>query len=54
VKSFGGPQQAADSLIDATAKFDVAALIQILGPGGGSVVSAVNSRTTESEPQITT
>ena len=38
VKSFASPQQAADSLIDAAEKFDVAALIQIFGPGGESVV----------------
>jgi hypothetical protein len=38
VKSFASAQQAADSLIDAAAKFDVAALIQMFGPGGDSVV----------------
>jgi Protein of unknown function (DUF2950) len=38
VKSFGSPQQAADSLIDAAEKFDVAALIEIFGPGGDDIV----------------
>ena len=37
-KSFASPQQAADSLIDAADKFDVAALIGIFGPGGEDVV----------------
>jgi len=38
VKSFGSPQQAVDSLINAAEKFDVAALIQIFGPGGEDIV----------------
>jgi hypothetical protein len=38
VKSFASPQQAADSLVDAAEKFDVAALTQIFGPGGDDIV----------------
>jgi hypothetical protein len=38
VKSFASPQQAVDSLIDAAEKFDVAALIQIFGPGSDTIV----------------
>ena len=38
VKSFGSPQQATDFLIDAAEKFDVAALIEIFGPGGDDIV----------------
>jgi hypothetical protein len=38
VKSFPSAQQAADSLIDAADKFDVAALSQIFGPNGDDIV----------------
>jgi len=38
VKSFASPQQAADSLIDAAGKFDVATLGQIFGPDGNDIV----------------
>ena len=38
VKSFASPQQAADSLIDAASKFDIAALIETFGPGGEDIV----------------
>jgi hypothetical protein len=38
VKSFSSAQQAADSLIDAADKFDVAALSQIFGPNGDDIV----------------
>jgi Protein of unknown function (DUF2950) len=38
VKAFESPQQAADSLIAAAEKFDVAALVQMFGPGGENVV----------------
>jgi hypothetical protein len=38
VKTFPSPQQAADSLIDAADKFDVAALSQIFGPNGDDIV----------------
>jgi hypothetical protein len=37
-RSFATPQQAADSLVEAADKFDVAALTQIFGPGGGDVI----------------
>lgn len=37
-KLFDTPQQAADSLINAAEKFDVAALKEIFGPGGDEVV----------------
>jgi len=37
-RSFGTPQQAADALVDAADKFDVAALVQIFGPGGEDIV----------------
>jgi hypothetical protein len=37
-KSFSSAQQAADSLIDAADKFDVAALTQIFGPNGDDIV----------------
>lgn len=37
-RSFDTPQQAADVLIDAAAKFDVAALAQIFGPDGEDIV----------------
>src|SRR5215472_2541469 len=36
--TFDSPQQAANALIDAAEKFDVAALSQIFGPGGEAVV----------------
>jgi hypothetical protein len=36
--AFDTPQQAADALVDAADKFDVAALSRMFGPGGGSVV----------------
>jgi hypothetical protein len=36
--TFDSPQQAADALIDAADKFDVAALSHIFGPGGEAVV----------------
>ena len=35
---FDTPQQAADTLVDAAEKFDVAALTQIFGPGGDDIV----------------
>jgi hypothetical protein len=38
VKSFKTPEQAADSLIEAAEKFDVAALIEMFGPGGDDIV----------------
>jgi hypothetical protein len=38
IRSFASPQQAADSLVDAAEKFDVAALTQIFGPGGDDIV----------------
>jgi Protein of unknown function (DUF2950) len=38
VKSFESPQKAAESLIDAANRFDVAALSQIFGPGGEDIV----------------
>lgn len=37
-KLFNTPQQAADALVDAAAKFDESALVQIFGPGGDDVV----------------
>ena len=37
-KTFDSPQQAADALVDAAEKFDVAALTQIFGPGGEDIV----------------
>jgi hypothetical protein len=37
-KRFDTPQQAADMLIEAADKFDVAALAQIFGPGGDDIV----------------
>jgi hypothetical protein len=37
-KGFNSPQQAADALISAADKFDVAALMQIFGPGGDDIV----------------
>ena len=37
-RTFETPQQAADTLIDAAAKFDQAALTQIFGPGGEDIV----------------
>ena len=37
-RTFGTPQQAADVLIAAAEKFDVAALVQIFGPGGEGIV----------------
>jgi len=37
-KSFDTPQLAADALVDAAEKFDVAALIAIFGPGGDDIV----------------
>ncbi len=36
--SFNTPQQAADALVDAAQKFDVGALIQIIGPGGDDII----------------
>ena len=36
--AFDTPQQAADALVDAAEKFDVAALTQILGPDGKDIV----------------
>jgi hypothetical protein len=36
-KLFGSPQQAADALVNAAEKFDVAALTEILGPDGDDV-----------------
>ena len=38
VRSFDTPQQAADVLVDAAEKFDVAALAQIFGPDGEDIV----------------
>jgi hypothetical protein len=37
-RTFDTPQQAADALVDAADKFDVAALGQIFGPGGEDIV----------------
>jgi hypothetical protein len=37
-KSFNTAQQAADALVDAAQKFDVGALIQIIGPGGDDII----------------
>ena len=37
VMSFDTPQQAADALVEAADKFDVAALVQIFGPGGEDI-----------------
>jgi hypothetical protein len=37
-KGFDTPQQAADALVAAADKFDVAALMQIFGPGGDDIV----------------
>jgi hypothetical protein len=37
-RTFDTPQQAADVLVDAAGKFDVAALVQIFGPGGDDIV----------------
>ena len=37
-RTFDTPQQAADVLVDAAGKFDVAALVQIFGPGGEDIV----------------
>jgi hypothetical protein len=37
-KLFNSPQQAADALVDAAAKFDVTALTEIFGPDGDDVV----------------
>src|ERR1700741_45653 len=37
-KVFDTPQQAADALVDSAAKFDVDALVEILGPDGDDVV----------------
>jgi hypothetical protein len=37
-RTFATPQQAADALVDAADKFDVAALVQIFGPGGEDIV----------------
>ena len=37
-ESFATPQQAADALIDAAGKFDVAALVEIFGPRGEEIV----------------
>jgi hypothetical protein len=37
-RSFDTPQQAADALVEAAEKFDVAALMQIFGPDGNDVV----------------
>jgi Protein of unknown function (DUF2950) len=37
-RRFDTPQQAADALVDAAQKFDVAALLQIFGPDGDDVV----------------
>jgi hypothetical protein len=37
-RSFDTPQQAADVLVEAADKFDIAALTQIFGPGGDDVV----------------
>ncbi len=36
-KTFDSPEKAADALIDAAGKFDVAALAQIFGPGGEDI-----------------
>src|ERR1700704_263260 len=38
VKGFDTPQKAADALVDAAEKFDVAALAEIFGPDGDDVV----------------
>jgi Protein of unknown function (DUF2950) len=37
-RTFDTPQQAVDALINAAEKFDVSALLQIFGPGGGDIV----------------
>jgi hypothetical protein len=37
-KAFNTPQQAADALVDAAEKFDVAALTEIFGPDGDSII----------------
>jgi hypothetical protein len=37
-RGFDTPQQAVDALIEAAQKFDVSALLQIFGPGGGDIV----------------
>jgi hypothetical protein len=37
-RAFDTPQQAADALVDAAENFDVAALMQIFGPGGDDIV----------------
>jgi hypothetical protein len=37
-RSFNTPQQAADAVVEAADKFDVAALVEIFGPGGEDVV----------------
>jgi Protein of unknown function (DUF2950) len=37
-RTFDTPQQAADALVAAADKFDVAALVQIFGPGGDDIV----------------
>ena len=38
IKTFDTPQQAADALVDAAEKFDVAALAKIFGPDGDDIV----------------
>lgn len=38
IRTFATPQQAVDTLMDAAERFDVAALLQIFGPGGEDVV----------------
>jgi Protein of unknown function (DUF2950) len=41
-KSFATPQQAADALIEAAGKYDVSALLEILGAGGKDLVSSAD------------
>jgi DUF2950 family protein len=38
LRSFDNPQQAADALVDAADKFDVATLMQIFGPDGDDII----------------
>jgi Protein of unknown function (DUF2950) len=41
-KSFDNPEQAANSLIEAAAQFDVPSLLQIFGPAGADFVASAN------------
>ena len=55
VRSFDTPQQAADVLIEAAEKFDVASLVRIFGPDGNDIEIAfplAGTKEADQEPAV--